>query len=66
MLCSLGAPLLRFLGLLLGEVHLLWAEEHLHQVVGLYPVLQGQTPATQGGLWTRYSPPLRGDFLSGL
>lgn len=29
-------------GLLLGEVHLFWAEEHLHQVICLYPVLQGK------------------------
>lgn len=48
LLYRLGGPLLGFLGLLLGEVHLLWAEEHLHQVIRLHPVLQGQTAACSG------------------
>lgn len=28
----------------MGEVRLFWAKEHLHQVIRLHPVLQGQTP----------------------
>lgn len=44
LLCRREGALLGFRGLLVGDVRLLWAEKHLHQVIRLHPVLQGQTP----------------------
>lgn len=37
-------------GLRLGDVHFFWAEEHLHQVICLHPVLQQKTISQQATL----------------